>query len=231
ALLAGSEAQRACSGAPPPATTNGELAGHHAVGPGNAPVSLCCLLMPRLPKSPVAAKKLSCLARPAWNTWSNRAVWTAAAPPKACSVAASDKENTVPGGVASISPEIALNRFGKPCTPRVSAGGTASSTMCASGAIEYAHSMSSVASPDHKAAAHGPDRPLLLQVLLNCGLPCGKICSKLGAGKLGKNVSWKCRRSAAAVGLPYASTSTIVWPWPIDGTASTPKAALICCGV
>ena len=82
--------------------------------------------------------------------------------------------------------------------------------------------MSSVASPDHNAAAHGPDRPLLLQVLSNCGLPSGKICSKLGAGRAAKNVSWKCVRSAAAVGLPYASTSTIVWPWPIVGTASTP---------
>src|SRR6516225_3121513 len=204
-LLDGFQVQPSCSWVPPTATTNGEVAGQLTVGVGNVPVSLCCLLKPRLPKSPVEAKKLSCLARPAWNTWSNLAVWTAAAPPKACSVAPSDMENTVPGGVASISPEIALNRFGKPCTPRVSAGGTASSTMCASGAIEYAHSMSSVASPDHNAAAHGPDRPLLLQVLSNCGLPSGKICSKLGAGRAAKNVSWKCVRSAAAVGLPYAS--------------------------
>src|SRR6266571_9032896 len=118
--------------------------------------------MPRLPKSPEAAKKLSCLARPALNTWSNFAVWTAAAPPNVCSVAASDIENTVPGGVALISPEIALNRFGKPCTPRVSAGGTASKTMCASGAIAYDHSMSSVASPDQFAAADGPEGPALI---------------------------------------------------------------------
>src|SRR5215467_5164842 len=201
-LLEGFQVQPSCSWVPPTATTNGEVAGHHALGPGKVPVSLCFLLMPRLPKSPVAAKKLSCLARPAWNTWSNRAVWTAAAPPKACSVAASDMEKTVPGGVALISPEIALNRFGKPCTPRVSAGGTASRMMCASGAMAYAHSMSSVASPDQFAAAHGPDRPLLLQVLWNCGFPCGKSCWKSGAGRPGKNVSWKCRKSAAAVGLP-----------------------------
>src|SRR5262249_28314053 len=109
-------------------------------------------------------------------------------------------ENTVPGGVAAISPEIALNRFGKPCTPSVSAGGTASSTMCASGAIEYAHSMSSVASPDHNAAAHGPDKPLLWQVLWNCGLPCGKICSKLGAGRGGKEGGGEGVRRAAAGG-------------------------------
>src|SRR5487761_162351 len=127
--------------------------------------SRCGLLALDVPESPAAAKKLSCLARPAWKTWSNFAVWAAAAPPNVCSVAANDIENTVPGGVAAISPEIALNRLGKPCTPSVSAGGTASSTMCASGAIEYAHSMSSVASPDQPAAAQEPDRPLPWQAL------------------------------------------------------------------
>ena len=66
--------------------------------------------------------------------------------------------------------------------------------MCASGAIEYAHSMSSVASPDQPAAAHGPDFPFagLVHVLWYCGLPCGKTCSKLGSGSAGKNVSWNC---------------------------------------
>src|SRR5260370_42363660 len=136
---------------------------------------------------------------------------------------------------------MGLKGWGKPGGGGVSAGGTASSTTCASGAMEYAHSMSSVASLDREAAAQGPDRPLLLQVLLNCGLPGGKICSKLGADRAGKNVSWKWRRSAVAVGLPYASTSTIVWPWPKLGTVrpptemaateSIPYAALICCGV
>ncbi len=44
--------------------------------------------------------------------------------------------------------------------------------MCASGAIEYAHSMSSVASPDQPAAAHGPDFPWeLVHVFLYCGFP------------------------------------------------------------
>lgn len=49
-------------------------------------------------------------------------VVSAAAPPNACSVAAGDIENSVPGGVASISSEIALNRFAKPWTPRVWTG-------------------------------------------------------------------------------------------------------------
>ena len=107
--------------------------------------------------------------------------------------------------------EIALNRFGRPCTPSVSAGGTANRMMWASGAIEYAHSMSRVASPDQPAAAHGPDLPFeLVHVLLYCGFPCGKTCWKLGFGRLEKNLSWKYCRSAAAVGLPYESTSTIV---------------------
>ena len=73
--------------------------------------------------------------------------------------------------------------------------------------------MSRLASPDHPAAAHGPESPLeLLQVLWYCGLPCGNTWSKFGSGRFGKNVLWKCRRSDAPVGVPYASTSTIVWP-------------------
>src|SRR5215469_5944554 len=136
ALLDGFQVQPSCSWVPPTATTYGEVDGYPTAGTGQKLASLCCLQKLALPKSPVAAKKLSCLARPALNTWSNFAVWTFAAPPNACSVADSDIENIVPGGVALISPDMALNRFGKPCTPSVSAGGTASRTRCASGAIE-----------------------------------------------------------------------------------------------
>jgi hypothetical protein len=80
----------------------------------------------------------------------------------------------------------------------VSAGGTASSTMCACGAIEYAHSMSSVASPDQPAAPADPDFPLPLEF----EKPVGPwtICSNDGLGSPGKNVSWKVCRSCAAVG-------------------------------
>src|SRR5487761_1659467 len=213
-LLEGFQVQPSCSWVPPTATTYGELAGHCAVGYGYTVPSRCGLLAFDVPVSPAAAKKLSWRARPFLNTWSNFAVCVAAAPPKVCSVTANDMENIVPGGVASISLEIALNRLGKPCTPSVSAGGTASRMMCASGAMEYAHSMSSVASPDQLAAEQEPDRPLPWQVLWYCGFPSGKICWKSGAGRLGKNDSWKGPRSAAAVGLPYESTSTIVWPCP-----------------
>src|SRR5260370_41845281 len=70
-LLDGFQVQPSCSWVPPTATTNGELACHHTVGPGNLPVSLCCLLMPRLPKSPEAAKRFSLVALLGWNTRAN----------------------------------------------------------------------------------------------------------------------------------------------------------------
>src|SRR5438876_11759845 len=83
-LLDGFQVQPYCSWVPPTDTTYGELAGHQAVGVEYVPLSLCCLLIPKEPKSPEAAKKLSCLASPARKTRSKRAVWVAAAPPKAC---------------------------------------------------------------------------------------------------------------------------------------------------
>jgi len=159
ASLEGFQRQPSCSWVPPTDTTNGELAGHTAVGNGMVRPSFACLPALAVPASPAAPKKLSFLARPCWNTASNFEVCAAAAPPKSCSAAANDIEKTVPGGVAAISPEMALNRLGKPWTPTVSAGGTARRTMLASGAIEYAHSMSRVASNDHPAAALGPDWP------------------------------------------------------------------------
>jgi hypothetical protein len=114
---------------PPTETTYGELVGQFAVGNGYTPDSRCCLLKFAVPKSPEETKKLSFFASPFWNTLSNLAVCVAAAPPNVCSVTPNDIENSVPDGVASISPEIALKRFGKPCTPSVSAGGTASRMM------------------------------------------------------------------------------------------------------
>jgi len=129
-------------------------------------VSRCCFATPREPLSPEEAKNESPFAIPFWNTASNFDVWTWAAPPKVCSVTPKLIEKTVPDGVASISWLIPLKRVGKPCTPSVSAGGTARRTMCACGAIAYAHSMSSVASPAQLAAAAGPDWPLPLAVLL-----------------------------------------------------------------
>jgi len=38
-LLEGFQVQPSCSWVPPTATTNGEVAGHHADGPGKVPVS------------------------------------------------------------------------------------------------------------------------------------------------------------------------------------------------
>src|SRR5919204_2621920 len=146
---------------PPADVTYGLDVGHHTVGYGYVALSACCFAAPIEPKSPEEAKNVSPFAFPFWKTASNFAVCCCAAPPNVCSVTAKLSEKTVPAGVASISSLIALNRFGKPCTPRVSAGGTASRTMCASGAIAYDHSMSSVASPDQFAAALGPDSPAL----------------------------------------------------------------------
>ncbi|HEV2243964.1 MAG TPA: hypothetical protein VGR98_23180 [Streptosporangiaceae bacterium] len=51
-LLDGFHAQPSCSWVPPTETTYSELAGHHTAGSGHAPLSLCSLLMPKLPKSP-----------------------------------------------------------------------------------------------------------------------------------------------------------------------------------
>ena len=95
----------------------------------------------------------------------------------------------MPDGYVSIAWSIALKMFGKPCTPSVSAGGTASSTMCAFGAIAYAHWTSSAASPAQPAAEPGPDWPLAFGLPFSCGFPIGKTCSKSGCGKPAMNVS------------------------------------------
>src|SRR5260370_34414105 len=109
----------------------------------------------------------------------------------------------VPAGYLSIAICIALNMLGRPCTPRVSAGGVANRTNLASGAIAYAHSISRVASSDHPAAKHGPESPLsLLQTKLVVGFPNGYHWVKSGAGKLGWKVSWKKLMSLVAGVLP-----------------------------
>src|SRR5262249_35045684 len=131
-------------------------------------VACCCLAVPVAPSSPEDAKNVSPLSKPLWKTASYLAIWALAEPPvKFCSAKPKLIENTVPDGYLSIAPEIALNRFGMPCTPSVAAGGTASRTMCACGAIAYAHSMSSDASPAQPSAAHGPECcvPLPLQLV------------------------------------------------------------------
>src|ERR1700688_3077327 len=155
--LVGFHAQPYCSCVPPTAVTYGLDAGQPSVGYAYVAVSRCCFDTPCDPLSPDEAKNVSPLAMPFWKTASNFAVCAFAAPPNVCSVMPKLIEKTVPPGVASISSEIALNRFGSPCTPSVSAGGTAIRMMCASGAIAYDHSMSSVASPDHPAAPLEPD--------------------------------------------------------------------------
>src|SRR5262249_42204923 len=101
-------------------------------------------------------------------TASYLAIWLLPDPPlKSCSGKPKLIENVVPDGYVSMAFEIALNRFGMPWTPSVSAGGTASRTMCACGAIAYAHSMSSDASPAQPSAAQGPECcvPLPLQLV------------------------------------------------------------------
>jgi hypothetical protein len=103
----------------------------------------------------------------------------------------------------SIAWSIASKRFGNPCTPRVSAGGTASRTMCAFGAIAYAHCTSSAASTAQPAAEPGPDCPFAFGFpFSSCGLPRGKTWSKFGSGRFGKNRSWNTCSSSAARGLP-----------------------------
>jgi len=70
----------------------------------------------------------------------------------------------VTGGHSGVSCGVTAG-LGRPWTPRVSAGGVASSTMCASGAMAYAHWTSSLASTDQPAAEHGPEMPFdLVQV-------------------------------------------------------------------
>jgi len=54
---------------------------------------------------------------------------------------------------------MAFMRLGNPCTPCVSAGGVAKSTMCALGAMAYAHWTSRLASPAHPSADVGPEVP------------------------------------------------------------------------
>ena len=77
--------------------------------------------------------------------------------------------------------------------------------------------MSSVASPDQPAAAPGPDWPFAFGLPLSCGFPSGRPARSSAAGSVGMKVSWNDWRSSAAVGLPYESTSTIVWPSPCSG--------------
>src|SRR5579863_407451 len=111
-FVVGSHVQPLWSWVPPTATTYGEVDGHSTVGNWYGRESRCCLPTLMVPVSPAASKKLSCLARPRWNTLSNFAVCAAAAPPKVCSVEENDMEKTVPSGVAVISCVIALNRLG-----------------------------------------------------------------------------------------------------------------------
>ena len=169
--LCGFHVQPSWSCVPPTAVTYGLEAGQPVVGNEYVVVFLACLVTPSVPSSPDDAKNVSPLAIPFWNTASNLAVWFAAAPPNVCSVTPKLIEKTVPDGFASIWSLIALNRFGKPWTPSVSAGGTPISTMCASGAIAYDHSMSRFASPAQPSAPADPDLPL--PTFLKSGWPFG----------------------------------------------------------
>src|SRR4029077_13425540 len=102
---------------PPAEVTYGLDAGHPAVANGFVPVSFVCFDAPVVPLSPDDEKNVSPFATPFCSTASNFDVCWAAAPLNVCSGTPKLIENTVPAGVASISLLIALNRFGKPCTP------------------------------------------------------------------------------------------------------------------
>src|SRR5260221_5686455 len=121
----GFHVQPYCSCVPPTEVTYGLDAGQPSTGALYVAASRCCFATPSEPLSPDEAKNVSPLAMPFWKTASNFAVCCAAAPPNVCSVTPKLIEKTVPGPFASISSLIALNRFGKPCTPSVSAGWTA----------------------------------------------------------------------------------------------------------
>jgi hypothetical protein len=121
--------------------------------------------VPSEPSSPEEAKKVSCFARPRWKVWSNLANCPAAeAPPKASSLVPNDIENTVPAGYFATAQSMAFIMFGMPCTPWVSATGVPMRTMCALGAIAYAHWTSRFASPAQPSADVGPAWPLPLPV-------------------------------------------------------------------
>ena len=134
--LCGFQRQPNWSWVPPTAVTYGLDAGQPAVGNENERLSFCCLDAPVVPSSPDAAKNESPFAIPRWKTCVEpRGLRLRRAAERLLGRPRSSCENTVPDGYASIAWSIALNRFGKPCTPSVSAGGTPSSTMCACGAI------------------------------------------------------------------------------------------------
>ena len=95
----------------------------------------CERVTPVEPSSPERAKNVSRLASPRWKVRSNLANCALAAPAKACSSVPKDIEKTVPAGYFEIAQSMAFIRLGRPCTPCVSAGGVAISTMCALGAI------------------------------------------------------------------------------------------------
>ena len=79
---------------------------------------------------------MSCLASPRWKVWSNLAnCCRTDEPANASSLVPNDIENTVPAGYFAMAQSMAFIRFGRPCTPWVSAGGVASRTMCAFGAM------------------------------------------------------------------------------------------------
>src|SRR2546425_12861734 len=86
--------------------------------------------------------------------------------------------------------------------------GATARTMFASGAIAWAHSTSRVVS-----TAHPPTSWSLLLKLLD-GQPTGQITWKEGGSGRPK-VASKNLRSFSIVGLPNASTMTIVWPRPV----------------
>ena len=158
---------------------------------------------------------MSLFARPRWNVASNlvNCALAAAAAERRSSVP-KDIENTVPDGYFAIAASMAFMRFGRPCTPCVSAGGVASSTMCAFGAIAYAHSMSRVASP---AQPFGGGRADVPDAVAGGALVVRRAEREdlLEVGRRSAvGLARTSARSLAPVGVPYASTSTMVWPAP-----------------
>src|SRR5712692_9584386 len=85
-----------------------------------------------------------------------------------------------------------------------------SRTMLALGAIAWAYSTSRDVSMDHPNSSCVGFRKL---VLIFGQLPLPQSIVKLGGAGILKNTSKK-DRSLAIVGLPKASTITIVWPLP-----------------
>jgi hypothetical protein len=193
--------------------TYGLEAGQPAVGNEYVAVFLACLVTPSVPPSPDDAKNVSPLAIPFWNTASNFAVWFAAAPAERL---LGDAEAHREDGPGRIRIDLVADRLEQVREP-----------------LDAFRLRGRHADQNDVRERRDRVRPLDVEVRLTrpafgAGRPGLAVADvrevrlavwietavKFGLDRFGKKVSWNFCRSAAPVGVPYESTSTIVWPWP-----------------